>query len=670
MIYNLFSFSDVGAAIMQAMRTFLCYIAALLFDFLSYLYNIFMLLSNAQILNNDLINSIYRKAGLILGLFMTFKLVFSLIQALIDPDKLTDNKKGVTAVVMRLVFAIVLLGITPSIFREAMNLQRILIGGTNSSDNIIYKLIVGDTSGISVDNFGRTLSVNVFFSFYTDNGYDMGLTYDENLEERYQLKDYKALKESILNGSSFTEAITPLTIRKNGVYVIDFNPIVIIIAGVLIWMIFMYCFQVAVRVFQLAFLQLIAPIPILSYVSDPEGNFKKWYSTCISTYLDLFLRLAIIYFVIYIATIVSDNLENCSGVLIESLGNPDGWMAVWLLIFLLIGLFMFAMKVPDLIKDLFPALGGAGKFSFGLNPKKELFDPLSKVGKTVWNSPIGWLPKLGMRAGTSIDRKVHGLPAPRSKFGQAMDKWLPGRAEQIKNKRQAKVDIRRDEEYEKAGAELYSRYGDKLPSEAFKNKEYRQTYQAMQDAKKYEGDMQTEYKNRTDEYRRLFENSKDPANDDNVKRAYVAMKIAEKNAKVAATNLETAKKNHDRSKQMYTSDATRENQHARYKDTHTKSLDYDDANAQQKYVDEFNKSMNSYSSQQQAQTTQQQQQQSSSPHIDIAHESHRPRPDPNAPSREQVMSEYDALKARYDNEQDPNVRKQIKKELEDFERKH
>lgn len=67
--------------------------------------------------------------------------------------------------------------------------------------------------------------------------------------------------------------------------------------------------------------------------------------------------------------------------------------------------FNFCQKVPNLIKEIFPSLGGAAGFDYGLSFKKQVVEPL----KAGYNSPLGWGLKLG-KAGAvaaigAIDRK-------------------------------------------------------------------------------------------------------------------------------------------------------------------------------------------------------------------------------------------------------------------------
>ena len=168
MVYNLAGFFGINFSIEQALRSMMGSILALIYSLIDYLYNVFVYLSKAQILDNEFIQSIYSKVGMILGIFMIFKLLFSLIQSLIDPDKLTDKKTGFASIIFRAVISIVLLGTTPAIFREAFKLQNLIVAG-DTSDNVIYKLIAGSSSVGNLDNMGRVISSDLYFSFYTDD---------------------------------------------------------------------------------------------------------------------------------------------------------------------------------------------------------------------------------------------------------------------------------------------------------------------------------------------------------------------------------------------------------------------------------------------------------------------------------------------------------------------
>lgn len=385
-MYFLGIFQDIGDTIAQAFRSLMGNIVVKIYELIEYMYLLFNYLAKAEILDNSFITGIYQKVGMILGLFMIFKLTFSLIQSLINPDKLTDKKTGFSQIIMRCVIAIVLLGITPSLFREAFKIQNFIVGSSNK-DNIIYKLVVGKNVTGDFESMGRVIASNLYFSFFTDedNNLNKGIKdtiieSEANYYDRFRTDNYENLVADVENRNlSFSDTLPYLTIQENGKYVIEFDWLLSLLFGVFfLYLMFTYCIQVATRVIQLAYLQLIAPVPILSYISDPDGAFQKWLKQCATTFLDLFIRLAIIYFIMAIIDDVISQFKQASGIIFDSTGIPtdDHGLLVIVKIFIILGLLMFAKRVPELLKDLFPNFGGgAASLGFGLkNPKKMLDD--------------------------------------------------------------------------------------------------------------------------------------------------------------------------------------------------------------------------------------------------------------------------------------------------------
>ena len=384
MIYVLSFWSEVAFSIKQALRTFSCTVAAVIYNFIVDLYNVFMYTARAEILESSFIQGIYNKVGMILGIFMVFKLSFSLIQSLVDPSKFTDEKKGFGGIIKRSVISIVLLGITPSIFNMAFDLQNLVVGSANNTDNIIYKLIVGKAPSKDAESFGHVIASELYFGFYTENeplklNQGLEVTYPDSGGVQLEVHDYEYLKTQILEDHmSFSDTVDYISITNAGQYVIKWDGLFAIGFGLfMVYILITYCISVATRVIQLAYLQLIAPVPILSYISDPEGSFKNWTKQCMTTYLDLFIRLAIIYFIITVSTQILQAFSEVGSVFYESTGLEAGsGTAKWVSRFLIIGLLMFGKRVPELLKDLFPNFGGgAASIGFGLkNPKKMLED--------------------------------------------------------------------------------------------------------------------------------------------------------------------------------------------------------------------------------------------------------------------------------------------------------
>lgn len=140
-------------------------------------------------------------------------------------------------------------------------------------------------------------------------------------------------------------------------YLFAFNWIMAFIIGIVFLVILVgFTIDIAIRSIKLAILRLLAPIPVISYIepksSKDGGMFSSWVKALTSTYLDLFLRLAIVYFVIFL---IQDMIVN--GIVIDEAGGMVGIISF---IFIMLGLFFFAKMAPKFIKD---ALGLKGSMS-------------------------------------------------------------------------------------------------------------------------------------------------------------------------------------------------------------------------------------------------------------------------------------------------------------------
>lgn len=404
---------DISYTILVAIRTLFAWLCGIIYDLIVVLYELFVKVSTFDILDgNDFVSEIYRKIGLILGLFMIFKLSFTLVKNLIDPNSFNDKKEGYVQIVKRAIISIILLGVTPTIFKEAFEIQDILIGKNDSSDNILYKLIIGKDPSPSNNNggnevsFGRTLASDVYLSFFDDEmepKYELPVdeqnpfVSNEDLFNREDIDDIekklRGIDDNPENVMSFQDMVYYATLSEEDVsreFYFEFNGFFCLLFGAIIaWMLVLYIIQIGIRVVQLAYLQLIAPIPIFSYIADPNGAFEKWLKQCVSTYLDLFIRMMIIYFVVRLSNIILPMFNEAESSFSNQLVKGDT-LNIWIKMILILGLLLFAKKVPELLKDLFPSLGtSAGKFDFGLkSPKKAWNDYVTSA--PIIGKPLGW----------------------------------------------------------------------------------------------------------------------------------------------------------------------------------------------------------------------------------------------------------------------------------------
>ena len=186
---------------------------------------------------------------------------------------------------------------------------------------------------------------------------------DEVLHADCEINDN--ILTSLANGASNIPIIGALfeNFGGNSRYVFWFDGFFALIVGIVFLVILVgFTVDIAIRSIKLAILRLIAPIPVISYIepksSKDGGMFSSWVKALTSTYLDLFLRLAIVYFVIFL---IQDMIVN--GFVINEAGGMVGIISF---IFIMLGLFFFAKMAPKFIKDAL-GLKGAGMSNIGLS---------------------------------------------------------------------------------------------------------------------------------------------------------------------------------------------------------------------------------------------------------------------------------------------------------------
>lgn len=475
---NILDFLGIGRAIEHSFRTLMFILCDGVYRLIYLTFYIFEKLGSARIIEDT--QGIVNRISLIIGLFMVFRVTFAFVQYIVDPDAMLDKKKGAANIIKKIIISIVLLGSTSTLFNLAFKAQDLII-----DNQIIGKIIFNSSSSNGYDSdslystpensstFGGRLSAEVFSAFYRLNpeaspkdsdqeDCKTWLTNDDGNSGYSKLKEKIAQNKGALSGYKNSPAAICLNEQDSSdEYIVDFDAggfLALAFGIAVLYTIFIFTIQVGVRVIQLAYLQIIAPIPIIMYIT-PKGDeqLKKWGQQCSTTFLDFFMRCTIIYF----AILVIQNIWETGFIgklLSAGTESSNGWETMYVGVIMIIAVLTFAKKVPNLIKEIFPSLGGAAGFDYGLSFKKQVVEPL----KAGYNSPLGWGLKLG-KAGAvaaigAIDRKKYNLPKPRSKFQQKLDKLTPGRAEAIKNVTEGRKEVREIDNKWNDGVEIAKKF--------------------------------------------------------------------------------------------------------------------------------------------------------------------------------------------------------------------
>lgn len=322
-------------------------------------YEIFERLCKSRILDTDTLNSISQRVGMLLGIIMLFIVSFSIIQMILEPDKLTDKEKGIGNIAKKIIMVIVMLGTSSAVFNMLYGVQTTII-----ESKIISKFLL--PYYVESKHFGGVLSSELFTTFFKSQ--------DKNYDD-----DIENLKMDIIEANSYHIAYEIVNDRDtyNGL-LIDFGDLVIdwnwflcpLFGGFVLYIIFTYCITVGTRTIQLAFLEIISPAAIISYLSPKKDTmFEKWWKIYLSTYLDALIRIMIINLAVFLVSALLD--KDFSITFWNSVGGENLSGSTWIKIFMILAILTFAKKAPDLLKELFPA--GASKLGLGVTSPKQLF---------------------------------------------------------------------------------------------------------------------------------------------------------------------------------------------------------------------------------------------------------------------------------------------------------
>lgn len=302
--------------------------------------------------DQSLTELIYNRIYVILAIFMVFKLSFSFFKYLVNPDAMNDKEQGVGKLIARTITMLAILVMLPSVFfgTDLFEGQTapILTMLQNGVVRTIPKIVLGISDESSVKNTakenGETMALNMLTSLYYPN----------------ECRDKTECEYNIADLSEFTNSLNETYGQEYKYYYMW--PLTTICGVILVIILGGIAIDVAIRVFKLMILQMMAPIPVMTYI-DPkaskDGAFNSWLKTFVSTYIDIFLKLATVYLLLLLVK------ELFNGNLLGNQLARMGFMAKnFVMVFLIIGLFKFAKDAPKFLKDAMGIKdsGGGGGF--------------------------------------------------------------------------------------------------------------------------------------------------------------------------------------------------------------------------------------------------------------------------------------------------------------------
>lgn len=388
----------------------------IIYSLMSTILQLIVDLSNVQIFSQTSINTFAQRIYVILGLVMVFKMMISFVQILINPDTMNDKEKGAGGILKRVVFSLVLIVLVPSIFslaREVQNyivpiIPRVLLGTADGVDD-------GNGDYISQSNIGDAMAWYSFMPFFTYNNASCN---DGSIKTPEGFIGNNLAVYSVASAKDNIDA-TCSTSDDDYKLKYTYNWGISSVVGVYITLVLVQiALAIAIRAIKFSVCEFVAPIPIASYIDSKtaKSTFDKWVSTSIKVYLDLFIRLISVYFVIFVfmSVFAGDNFARIS----ESVGGSSGRKFL-VFLFIIVGLIQFVKEAPKFLSDLL-GLKTDGDIGKMLKPGKDLLTG-GDFGKTIG----GALGAGGAIIGSSIGN-FQNAKKNDEHFGTALRRALGG----------------------------------------------------------------------------------------------------------------------------------------------------------------------------------------------------------------------------------------------------
>ena len=383
-------------------RKIAIYLCKPIYCLIVYMYKIFYNIATTRFLQSEIVQEISANIYTLVSVVMLFAFSVTILSAIVNPDLLSDGKKGVKAVFKRAIIALMLIVVIAFAFDELYKIQETIM-----KNSLIEKIVVGieyncnssDKSKCEAGGNGGQVIAGTLMSavLYPD---DEMADADGNVNVSVSVSEYysKMIAEDLpkyigaVAKNINATAINPenANISNDEAYAFKFNGLIAIVVGlVTVYILVIFAIDVAVRVFKMAFMELTAPISIVSYVAAGDKILSSWFKELGKTYAELFVRVAAIAFYLFLVSNLSSFMEQF---------KDSDWTLV-LKAFLMVGMLIFAKQVPDMIGKIF---GVEIKSQGGIAGRLGNMAGVGKVAQNAWKGLTNVAKATPLLAGAGI----------------------------------------------------------------------------------------------------------------------------------------------------------------------------------------------------------------------------------------------------------------------------
>lgn len=378
----------------ESLAKLMIWLSASMYYIAAFFFKVFLILANGELVSADDYQIILNNSYIIIGVVMLFVIAFNLLKGMVNPEE-KKSTEAIKKMIVNFITSMIMIILLPTIFGFAFDFQNAILVKQNTIGKFFGFGDVGSSSNNSADDnainkvqAGANMIVNgVWTAFFNVNPEGITNCYPNDLNGLTLCQNQVYAETKTSSQPTLAEVISE--VNQNGSFYsydkfakamnndeIDYSFLLSLLGGfLLVYIGISYCIDMGVRLVKLVFYQIIAPIPILLRIIPDgklSGTFNKWLQITITCYLEVFIRIIVLYFCVYLCVVINDSefLENVFGY---------GWFT-WLITkaFIFMGIIMFMKQAPKLISDITGI--DSGNMRLGLPDKfKEVLSPLDKV---------------------------------------------------------------------------------------------------------------------------------------------------------------------------------------------------------------------------------------------------------------------------------------------------
>ena len=420
--------ATIGQFIQALLSTVCLMIDSMVYYIVSIAFKLFLAISQFEIFSDAAFNDLINRTYVVIGVISLFLVAYALLNAIINPDNFSKGDKSVSKIVKNIVIAIIGIAVVPTVFNWFYEFQSAVL-----CNNTIPKLLLDrvDDDGNTVENTATEFSALLFESFFYPNSIasvDGEVTALPQALEEIKLKSSDPFTgtenytlamayEHAEEGKMFLTTFWPFimgdwfenSIANNSVqYLIILSTIA---GGFCAYVLISMCIDMGIRAIKLGYLELIAPLAIMTkVVPGKDSVFKNWSKKTVSCALEAFVRLFIVVFAIYLVRTIKDIQLEAFGSYI--CGLKLGFVLVVLLRALIYcSIFAFIKQAPKFFSE---ATGiKSDGFKIGLMDKMKengMIQGLGAIGGGVTAGIRNMAPSVvnGWKNNTGIGKKIGG----------------------------------------------------------------------------------------------------------------------------------------------------------------------------------------------------------------------------------------------------------------------